>query len=306
MTTMRDAFVQAATRALDASEDVCIILADIGNAQFRESGAVERHPDRLINVGIREQLMIGVASGMALEGFRPIVHTYAPFLVERPYEQIKLDLAHQGAGAVLVSIGASYDAAAAGRTHQAPEDVALMYTVPGSTVYVPGHPAEVEAALTKAINQDGLVYIRLSDESNDKAFLDGIDGISVIRRGSPESPTVLAVGPALQAVLSGCADLDLTVLYTASPRPLKTLNEDVTGVDVFLVEPYLKGTTAADLARALSNKPHRFHDLGVSAEELRRYGTGDEHRHAHGLDAEGIRSRLLLYQSGDVGSDGEA
>jgi len=107
---MRDRFADVVTRALDEDERVALVLAEIGVARLAELGVLDRHQARVVNVGIREQLLISVAAGMALEGMRPVAHSYAPFLVERPFEQIKLDLTHQDVGAVLVSIGASYDA----------------------------------------------------------------------------------------------------------------------------------------------------------------------------------------------------
>src|SRR5579872_2968125 len=110
--------------------------------------------------------MIGVAAGLAMEGFRAVAHSYAPFLVERPFEQLKIDFAHQGVGAVLVSVGASYDSARSGRTHQAPEDVALVSSLPGWTIDVPGHPDEVAPAFADAIAGDHCVYLRLTEESN--------------------------------------------------------------------------------------------------------------------------------------------
>src|SRR5919204_4339037 len=130
---MRERFVRTGTALLAEDPRTALVLADISAAAF--APAARRHPDRVINVGIREQLMVGVAGGLALTGQRPIVHSYAPFLVERAYEQIKLDLDHQGVGAVLVSVGASYDRAAAGRTHLAPADVALIDTLRHWTVH---------------------------------------------------------------------------------------------------------------------------------------------------------------------------
>ena len=131
MESMRQRFTRVTAEALETHPRLAVVLADIGDDAFAATGARQRHPERVINVGIREQLMISVAAGLAQEGLRPIVHSYAPFLVERPFEQIKLDLGHQDVGALLVSIGASYDASAEGRTHQAPGDVALLSTLPG-------------------------------------------------------------------------------------------------------------------------------------------------------------------------------
>jgi transketolase len=162
--TMRDRFARVTSELLDSDPRLAVVLAEIGLAGFVR--ARRRHPDRIINVGIREQLMISVASGLALSGMRPIAHSYTPFLVERPFEQVKLDLAHQGVAAILVSIGASYDASDSGRTHQAPEDVALVSSLPDWEIHVPGHPDEAELLLRDAAAGNGNVYIRLAARAN--------------------------------------------------------------------------------------------------------------------------------------------
>jgi transketolase len=246
----------------------------------------------VVNVGIREQLMIGVAGGLALTGLRPIVHSYAPFLVERAFEQVKLDLAHQDAHAVLVSVGASYDAARAGRTHQAPEDVALVDTVPGFSVLVPGHPGEVPGLLRGAVGALAAgrsAYIRLSAQSN-QSVVPVRPGLQVVRSGG--RAVVLAVGPMLDPVLDAVADLDVTVAYATTVRPfdgegLRSLA--AASGTVVLAEPYLAGTSASAVSQALAGRPHRLLSLGVPRGELRRYGTPADHARLHGLDAAGIR-----------------
>ena len=283
--TMRERFYTLAADALDADPRVAMVFAEIGVAQMPP------HP-RMFNVGIREQLMIGVAAGLALEGYRPVVHSYTPFVVERPFEQVKLDLGHQDVGAVLVSNGASYDASHAGRTHQAPEDVALLASLPGWTIQVPGHPDEVERVFAQALAGDDRVYIRLSEEEN-HAPVNG-DGLVVLRDGSDGAPLVVAVGPTLGDTLVATADLDATVVYLAMVRPFprESLRAALRSTDVVLVEPYLAGTSAAEVSAALSDRPHRLLSLGVRNEEFRHYGKPAEHRTAHGLDAAGIRASL--------------
>jgi transketolase len=286
--TMRSRFYRLATEALEDDERVAVVLAAIGASEIPD------HPRRF-DVGIREQLMIGVAAGLALEGYRPVVHTFAPFLVERPYEQVKLDLGHQGVGALLVSIGASYDGAFYGATHMAPGDVAALSALPGWTIHVPGHPDEMERLFRAALATDDRVYLRLTEEQN-HGRVDG-DGLVVLRRGSERAPLVVAVGPTLSPTLEATADLDATVAYLATVRPFDRdgLRASLPATDVVLVEPYLAGTSASEVSAALPDRPHRLLALGTRNEDLRRYGSGAEHRAAHGLDAAGIRRSLAAW-----------
>ena len=284
MESMRDRFATVATRLLREHEHLAIVLADIGVSQFEGLGPEER----VFNVGIREQLMVGFAAGLAIEGLRPIVHSYAPFLIERPFEQIKLDFGHQDVGGIFVSIGGSFDAAGEGRTHQAPGDVTLISTLPGWDVHVPGHPDEVEEVLVTEAMATGRVYVRLSGDSNRDPHP---GGPAVIRSGA--GITVVAVGPMLDPVLDSVEGLDATVVYTTTVKPFPggLVAESMRNADIVVVEPYLEGTSAAAIGRSI-DRPHRLLSIGVPNEEHRHYGTAADHIRAHGLDATGIRSRI--------------
>jgi transketolase len=293
METMRERFASVTGELLDGDPRLAVLLAVISQDMF--TAARQRHPDRVIDLGIREQLLISAAGGIALAGFRPIAHSFASFLVERPFEQIKLDLNHQGVGAVLVSAGASYDGPAYGRTHHAPGDVALLGTLPGWTVHVPGHPDEAEALLIAAARADGLVYLRLSVASNERPLLARPGAATVLSRG--RRGTVIAVGPVADPVLAATAGLDVTVLYTATvrPFPVAALRETLSEPAVVIVEPYLAGTSLAALDTALADIPHRSLGLGVALDELRRYGTLADHHAAHGLDAASLRASVTAF-----------
>lgn len=291
--TMRDSFIETADDLLSKREDTAIVLADIGVSQFRDAGVLEKHPERIINVGIREQLQVSFAAGLAKEGFTPIVHTYAPFLVERPFEQIKLDFVHQGVKGLFVSVGASYDSTTSGRTHQTPEDVALIATLPDFSIYVPGHPEEAEALIRHAADESHSTYVRLSEESNGEGRAVEPGKMLVERQGGDGAPVAIAIGPKLDATLEAIAGLDVTVLYATTVRPLDegTLRQ-FTATDVIVVEPYLEGTTATDISKALQDRPHRLLSIGVKRKELRNYGSISDHNQAHALDADDIRNRI--------------
>jgi transketolase len=301
---MRDTFVETTDTLLDDDPRTALVLADISAAAF--APAARRHPDRVLNVGIREQLMLGVAGGLALTGLRPIVHSYATFVVDRAYEQIKLDLDHQGVGAVLVSVGASYDGSNMGRTHMSPGDVALIDTLGDWTVHVPGHPDEVPPLLRTAVGHDEPVYLRLSSQTNDRSYDDGGNGdrgrLRVLRRGTAQGAVVVAVGPMLDPTLRAVTGLDVTVAYTHTPRPfdvtgLRSLTGSRSGAEVILVEPYLAGTSSAVVGQALRDVAHRLLSLGVGRADLRRYGSPTDHAGWHGLDPAGLRASISGFLS---------
>ncbi|MEV4557530.1 transketolase C-terminal domain-containing protein [Kitasatospora sp. NPDC049285] len=293
--TMREQFGATVSELLEQDPRVAVVLADIGTAGF--AGAAARFPDRVVNVGIREQLLIGAAGGLALTGMRPVAHTFASFLIERPWEQVKLDLVHQGVGAVLVSAAGSYDWPAGGRTHMSPGDVALLDTLPGWNVHVPGHPAEADLLLRHAVaDGDSLQYVRLSAQQNRDAQPVVPGQFLTVRQGS--RGVVVAVGPLLDEVLAATDTLDVTVLYAATVRPF-----DAAGLraavgdraDVVLVEPYLAGTSANAAHQALAELPHRVLGLGVPVAEHRQYGSIPEHLAAYGLDAAGLHARIAEF-----------
>jgi transketolase len=286
----RQTFARTVTELLDEDLSTALVYAEISGQFF--STAARRHPDRVVNVGIREQLLLNVGAGLALSGMRPIVHTFASFLVERSFEQVKLGFSHQDVGGVLVSVGGSVDVSSGGRTHQSPGDVALIDTLPDWTVHVPGHADEVAESLRRAVADDGRHYVRVVGQQNSVAFPVRPGRMHAVRRGS--GAAVVAVGPMLDPVLEAVEGLDVTVLYANTVRPFDSsgLRAALGTDEVVLVEPYLAGTSSRVVAETLRDVPHRLLALGIGREELRRYGGPEEHLAAHGLDAAGLRASI--------------
>lgn len=293
---MWSAFGGTMAHALDTDPRTAVVLADIGTHFFK--GARQKHPDRVINVGVREQLMMGVAGGLAMCGLRPVVHTVASFLVERPFEQVKLNFGQQNVGAVLASWGASYDLTEFSWSHYTPEDIEVLDSLPNWTMHVPGHPREASDLLLQSLPGDNRVYLRLSAQTNREPHACS-GSFAVIRQG--DRGVVLAVGPTLDRVLEATSTLDVTVLYASTVRPFDSagLRAAVLAAgrpDVVLVEPYLAGTSARNVASTLVNVPHRLLSLGVQRDlEVRRYGRPEDHDRVHGLDAMALGERIRSF-----------
>lgn len=290
----REHFYRLLPDLLAQDERIVLVLAEIGVA-YLEPHLTSDLRSRVVNVGIREQAMIGVAGGMALAGLRPIVHTFPPFLIERPFEQVKLDLGHQGVGAILVSSGGSYGWPQGGETHFGQRDVALLDTLDGWTVHVPGHVDEVEWMLQSAAAADDRVYIRLDGVCNERPYGQPGGTFTVLQQGN--SGTVISIGPMTDRVLAAASGRDVTVLHASTIRPFDSasLRETLTAPDVMIVEPYLAGTSVLQVNRALADVRHRVSGVGVEPGERRKYGTVAQHDQANGLDVEGLSRSMSQF-----------
>jgi len=288
----REQFARTAADLVRTDDSVALVYAEISGQCFGE--VATEFPERVVNVGIREQLLVDVGAGLALTGLRPIVHTFGSFLVERAFEQIKLGFGHQDVGGVLVGSAGSFDVSSGGRTHQSPGDMALLDTLPGISLHAPGTAIEVDNALRIATLGDGLHYVRVVGQTNAVSFPHRPGRFHVVRR-VPGAPVVIAAGPVLDAVLEAVSDRPATVLYANTIRPFdaRGLRAVVDVPEVVLVEPWSAGTSAHHVAAALVDVPHRLLSLGVSRErEFRHYGKPREHVAAQGLDAVGIRESI--------------
>ena len=289
--TMRQQMVRTLTDALDVDQRLVVLLGNISVSLF-EKRLFSARPQRIYDVGIAEQAMVSMAAGLALEGMIPVVHTIAPFLSERAFEQIKDDFSYQQLGGKFISIGASYDYSAEGMTHQGSGDVQVLRSLPGMQIVVPGTAEEFDT-LFRASYADGQpTYFRLSERQNAIPQPVRFGQAEVIRQGS--LATVVAVGPMLAPTLAATEGLDVTVLYytTVAPFDGATLREHSPHGCIVLVEPFYVDTLIPEVTAAMGATPVRVEAIGVPHELLTRYGTPEQHDEALGLTATGIRARL--------------
>jgi transketolase len=290
MIAMRAQAADTVCELFEHDPRVAVVLAEISVERFQP--AFRHDPSRAVNVGIMEQTMVGVAAGFAMEGFHPVIHTITPFVAERALEQLKLDLGNQELGALVITVGGSYDYGSEGTTHHSPGDVQAVLTIPGAQVLVPGTAGEVDRLIRDTYASGRLTYLRTQLIGNAQARAVEFGRLSVERRGS--QATVLAVGPMLERTLLATEGMDVTVLYatTLAPFDAAGLARETVGDELVVVEPFFTGTLAATVSQAMAGRPMRLRSIGVPRAVIRDYGTPHQHDRALGLDAAGIRAQL--------------
>lgn len=163
--------MQALVDLADADDSVVLLTGDLGYTVLEPFA--ERFPERFFNVGVAEQNMVGLATGLAASGFRPYAYSIATFASMRPYEFFRNGPVLHGLPVHLVGVGGGLDYGHNGMTHFALEDVGIMRLQPGLTVVAPADAAQTATAVAATSGLAGPVYLRLG---KGPGLVEGLDG----------------------------------------------------------------------------------------------------------------------------------
>ena len=225
---MRNALVEQLCLLARDDARIFLLTADLGWSVV-EAFARE-FPERFLNVGVAEQNMAGIATGLAMVGYRPFIYSIANFATLRCYEQIRNGPVLHRLPVCVVGIGGGYAYGPAGPTHHAVEDLGALRALPGMRVVAPADPAQTQTVLSAALEQEDPVYLRVGKGGN--VPVPGLQGRfewnapTIIRRGGDEV-LLLATG-AMAVEACAAADILLTHGITASVGVMAHLPPDHT------------------------------------------------------------------------------
>ena len=305
MVSLRPIFASTLAKIGAQDEDLVVVVGDISHGvlgDFRNA-----YPNRYFNIGICEPATVGVAAGLSHAGLTPVVHTIAPFLIERAYEQIKLDFGYQNLPGNFVSVGSSFDYSKLGCSHHSYADVSLISHIPKGRVFLLGSPIEFEILFEKAYKQDFINYFRLTENSHNIDFkreqikigeairvIEGTD-ISLITIGSQLRNCVEA---AKKLRMRGVS-VEVVYLPTFKPFDSKAVRYSVEKTGCFITVEELSsqdGLYNRVLHSVLGLGKLKGKQMAVS-DFIRVYGTYSELQNEAGLSEQHIISNLELLLS---------
>ena len=267
---------------------------------------IDKFPERLINVGIAEQTLVGVAAGLALGGKIPVTCNAAPFLISRANEQIKNDICYSNVNAKLVGLNAGVSYAALASTHHSIDDISVMRGFGNIQIFAPCDGLEAKQIFEYAFAYDGPVYIR-SDGANLKTihpksyqFIPG--KVDVLREG--KDITIFALGTIAQEAFAAAEALEesgisVEVINVSSIRPLDEIgilnsiqkNKCVLTVEEHNLSGGLSTIVSTIIAEAGIGIP--FRRLGFKDGEYSKAGPRDAIRNHHGINHQGIKNTVI-------------
>jgi transketolase len=301
MKSLRQEFADTVLDLGSECEELVVFVGDISHGILQPFA--KQYPDRYYNIGICEPTMVNMAAGLSMAGLIPVVHTIAPFLIERSFEQIKLDFGYQNLGVNLVSVGGAFDYPKLGCSHHCYSDVALLSQLERSQIFLPGTASEFRELFSNTFDDGMINYYRLSENPHEVPIeSEMIVPGSAVRVLSGDDLTLAVVGPQLSnavEVAPGLAEdgISVELLYFTSLKPFDSdaLQNSVEKTRTFLTVEELStrsGLFDQCLRSSAGVDGLRFGQLAIP-DFVHTYGTYQELCMSVGLDKDGIRGKIL-------------
>lgn len=223
MKTLRKQFAETMLEMGINDPQLVVMVGDISHGILQPFA--KACPGRYFNVGICEPTIVNMAAGVAKTGLIPVVHTIAPFIIERAYEQIKLDFGYQNLPVNLISVGSAFDYAQLGCSHHCYADISLMSHFKRAQVFFPASPLEFQILFKEAYRENKINYFRLPEKTHEQLF-----SVSDIKIGKAICPlkgkdlTIVVIGSQLKNALEAAKILknkgiSVEVLYYPTLKP---------------------------------------------------------------------------------------
>lgn len=264
-----------------------------------------QYPDRLYNVGIAEQNMIGVAAGMAKEGLMPFATTYATFASTRCCDQVRVNMGYMNLGIKLVGLTSGLSVGILGATHMSFEDIVIMRAIPNIVVLSPADCTETVKAVQAMAEYEGPVYLRLTGVMGNPIVFDDDYHFEIgkaVELKSGNQVTVIATGTMVYYALKAAAILEEAGISTrvVDMHTIKPIDKNIimkaceTELVVTLEEHSViggLGSAVSEVLQPLSKKPPQL-TLGI--EDRFEHAASYQHLlHCYGLTEENIAKQII-------------
>lgn len=289
MNLMISEFYKTSKEVLDMDDRAIVLMAASGAFLFPDIKS--KYPQKFVeavDIGIMEQSLVSIAAGMSVAGMIPILYGQSPFIIERAYEQIKIDFGYQQLGGNFVGFGASTENAIYGATHCCPADLSILSMIPGMEIVVPGRPEEYRSLFLQSYADDHPTYYRLTRYCNSYNEPVTFGKANIVKKGS--KATVIAIGPMLELAMQALAEEDVTILYytTVAPFDAITLQENMDSDRLLVMEPSYQGGILPQMAEALQGRFVRMEFVGYPHEFITNHGYVADNAAMYGMTVEEV------------------
>lgn len=294
---LRQQFADTMLSIGQKDENLVVIVGDISHGILQPFA--KACPGRYFNIGILEPTMISLGAGMSRVGLHPVLHTIAPFLIERSFEQIKLDFCYHKLSGNIVSVGSAFDYSNLGCTHHCYSDFAILKTLPGMELTYPGSAVEFDVLFRQAYGNDLVTYFRLPGTPHGVEFEPSdVELGKGIKVADGSDITLIATGPHLRTALNvrerlSAKGKDAEVIYIHTIRPLDidmvSASVDKTRKVVVIEEHMRSGGLGDDVLRVTRNiNDVQFSSASILDQFVTGYGTYPELLESVGLTTDGV------------------